>query len=123
MTKQEWEDLCNGCGACCALNGPEGKTQFACRSFDCSTNRCMNYENRLEAELCCVDIPPERVPHLHKAGQLPDSCSLVRYLQGKPQEPMVPAKLIPFMLMDADEQNRYVRACNEWKKSKVVNTG
>ena len=111
-----WESLCNGCGECCALNGPDGKTQFACRSFDCSTNKCMNYEKRLETELCCMAYPPESVPSLHKAGQLPDSCSLVRYLQGKPEEPVVYAKLIPFMLMDAGEQNRYVKACDEWKR-------
>jgi len=75
----------------------------------------MNYEKRLEVELCCVDVPPENVLNMHEMGELPDSCSLVRYMQGKPQIPMVPARLIPFMLLDIDEQNRYILACNEWR--------
>lgn len=116
MNKDEWESLCNGCGECCALGNPDGKTKFACRSLDCSTNRCMNYEKRLETELCCSGvIYPYKVLPMHKEGHLPDSCSLVRYMQGKPQIPMVPARLIPFMLLDIDEQNRYILACNEWR--------
>ena len=110
-----WEDLCNGCGECCALGRFEGKTRFACRSFDCETNRCKVYEDRLETELCCEETTPERVIPMYLEGHLPASCSLVRYMQGKEQIPMVPADLIPFALLDESEQERYIVACNKWK--------
>lgn len=115
LSGDTWENLCDGCGYCCAFGG----TNIACPSFDHDTNRCKVYEKRLDVELCCEKVSPESVPRLHKAGILPDSCGYVRFMLGKPplENPPV-AKLVPFILMRADEQTRYVRAREAWREAR-----
>ena len=113
MTEEEWEKICDGCGKCCSFaNAP-----IACPSLDCSTNRCMNYANRLETESCCMKVSPSNVLLLHQEGALPDSCAYVRFAYGLDPlpRPVEPARLIPFILAPLEMQKKYQQANEKWK--------
>jgi len=52
MTREQWENLCDGCGRCC-LNKLENEdtgeifhTDVACRLLDLETCRCVSYDDR-----------------------------------------------------------------------------
>jgi len=68
MTREQWEGLCDGCGKCCLLklededDGALTYTNIACRLFDDTTCRCMNYQIRRMLVKGCVVLTPETLP-------------------------------------------------------------
>jgi hypothetical protein len=116
-----WEDLCDGCGKCCAIhnvghNGRDEGCGIACPSLDVETNRCNNYESRHTTEMC-LPVTPRNVLELHKRGILPNSCAYVRFMQKKPRLPAVVvgrARLLPFKLSALDVQEKYLLRREEW---------
>ena len=87
MTRQEWEQLCDGCGRCC-LNKLEDDdtgeflyTRAACKLLDLKTCRCSDYTNRAKRVSDCVTLTPENVRSL---GWLPATCAYRLLDEGKP---------------------------------------
>ena len=116
MDKQTWEQLCDGCGKCCELE----RSGFACPSLDCTTNRCTDYANRLDREMC-LRVHPGNVLALHKQGMLPESCGYVRYMQGKAPLLMIEqARLVPFCVSGLKFQKHYNAARKEWYRLKSL---
>ena len=116
MTPEEWEDLCDGCGKCCELE----HSGFACPSLDCATNRCTDYENRFEREMC-LKVHPGNVLDLHKRDILPDLCAYVRHMQTKaPLDSPEPARLIPFCVSGLSFQKQYNAARKRWYRLKAL---
>ena len=116
MTPGDWELLCDGCGKCCELE----RSGFACPSLDCTTNRCSDYGNRLDREMC-LKVTPGNVAALLKGGMLPASCGYVRYMQGKAPLLMVEqARLVPFCVSGLKFQRKYNRARKEWYRLKSL---
>lgn len=110
MTPKEWEDLCDGCGKCCAF----GSSNVACPSFNVKTRRCMNYDKRLETEICSY-VRPSNVLSLHGRGILPDSCAYVRHMKKEPPlEVIEEAALIPFALAPLSTRMKYKKARKKW---------
>lgn len=86
MSRDEWENLCDGCGRCC-LNKLEdedtGKflyTRAACKLLDVKTCRCTDYPNRAARVPDCVTLTPENVGEL---GWLPQTCAYRLLDEGK----------------------------------------
>ena len=117
MTPEEWEDLCDGCGKCCQLE----QSGFGCPSLDCTTNRCTDYKNRLEREMC-LKVHPGNVLDLHRRNILPDSCGYVRHMQGKAPlpRPVEPARLVPFMVSGLNFQKKFNAARKQWYQLKAL---
>ncbi len=87
MTREEWEQLCDGCGRCC-LNKLEDDdsgqflyTRAACKLLDLKTCRCSDYANRAKRVSDCVTLTPENVRSL---GWLPATCAYRLLDEGKP---------------------------------------
>ena len=87
MTRQEWEQLCDGCGRCC-LNKLEDDdtgeflyTRAACKLLDLKTCRCSDYTNRAKRVSDCVTLTPDNVRSL---GWLPATCAYRLLDEGKP---------------------------------------
>ena len=86
MTRDEWEQLCDGCGRCC-LNKLEDEdtgeflyTRAACKLLDLKTCRCSDYGNRASRVPDCVTLTPENVGSL---GWLPATCAYRLLDEGK----------------------------------------
>lgn len=88
MTKDQWESLCDGCGKCCLLkledeeDGELTYTNIACRLFDDTTCRCMNYSLRKMMVEGCIILTPESLPKTQE--WLPKTCAYRRIAEGKP---------------------------------------
>ena len=87
MTREEWEQLCDGCGRCC-LNKLEDDdsgqflyTRAACKLLDLKTCRCSDYANRAKRVSDCVTLTPENVRSL---SWLPATCAYRLLDEGKP---------------------------------------
>ena len=116
MTPEDWEKLCDGCGKCCELE----RSGFACPSLDCLTNRCTDYENRLDREMC-LKVHPGNVLYLYKRGILPDSCAYVRVMQQKAPHALVEqARLVPFCVSGLKFQAKFNAGRKRWYKLKAL---
>jgi len=79
MTRQEWEDLCDGCGKCCLLKVEYEDTHeiqptsVACKMLDLTDCRCGDYANRKTHVPDCIDL--KDVPFLPAIGWLPKTCA------------------------------------------------
>jgi len=88
MTKDQWEGLCDGCGKCCLLkledddDGTLTYTNIACRLFDDTTCRCMNYSLRKMMVDGCILLTPESLPATQ--DWLPKTCAYRLIAEGKP---------------------------------------
>ena len=118
--ERAWEDLCDGCGKCCAIHsvGRHGRNEgcgVACPSLDTTTNQCSVYSKRHDTEMCLA-VRPSNVMSLHRDGILPDSCAYVRHMQKKPPlpRPVARANLVPFKLSSPDLQKRYILKRDKW---------
>jgi hypothetical protein len=97
LSDKEYEDLCDGCGACCEIES----TGVACPYLDTITRRCTEYENRLELAPWCRKITPAMVPLLYKGKTLPVSCAYVRHRVDLPPltgDEIPEVRLIPYKL-------------------------
>lgn len=94
MTKEQWEGLCDGCGKCCLLklededDGELTYTNIACRLFDDTTCRCMNYTLRKMMVEGCIILTPESLPATQ--AWLPKTCGYRLVAEGKPLAPWHP---------------------------------
>ena len=125
LSKQEWEDLCDGCGKCCGQQKPKDEgVGIACPGLDCGTNRCTVYEKRLTTHTC-LKVEPDNVEELHERGILPDSCAYVRHVQGKEplDRPVPAATLIPFALAPRMYQKIHNRTTKKWLRCLKENDG
>ncbi|MFH2066762.1 MAG: YcgN family cysteine cluster protein [Pseudomonadota bacterium] len=86
MTKEEWEQLCDGCGRCCLEKlededtGEVHYTSVACRYLDTWTCRCLDYPDRIRNMPDCLMINPKMIREIH---WLPKTCAYRRILEGK----------------------------------------
>lgn len=115
LTLAEWEEICDGCGKCCGFGG----CNIACPALNVKTNRCTNYVERLEREIC-VSLRPGNILTLHSTGVLPDSCAYVLRAQKKPPlEHIEKAALMPFASAPLSVRRAYARNRRKWLK--IVN--
>ena len=86
MTEQEWEALCDGCGACCLIQLEDEDTnervftKVACKLLDIGICRCKDYENRHKTVPTCSKVTLEL---LQTADWLPPSCAYRLLYEGK----------------------------------------
>ena len=86
MSKQEWEQLCDGCGMCCVNKleyegtGELAQTDTCCKLLDPKTARCRDYKNRKKIVPDCIQLTPKVVA---KMDWLPKTCGyrLVHFKQ------------------------------------------
>lgn len=77
MTDAEWESICDGCGLCCQVRYIDEDTDEivlsneACRYLCLKSNRCSDYQNRLQNQPLCAKITPENI---HELDWLPHTC-------------------------------------------------
>jgi uncharacterized protein len=82
----EWEALCDRCGACCLLKiedidtGEIRNTTISCKYLDTVECICMVYEGRLEADPDCIKLTPHNI---HQITWLPDTCAYKLVYEGK----------------------------------------
>jgi uncharacterized cysteine cluster protein YcgN (CxxCxxCC family) len=87
MTREEWENLCDGCAKCC-LHKIEDEdtgviygTNVACRYLDQEQCRCTEYSNRSVLVPDCVTLTRENLDQVYF---MPASCSYRLLAEGKP---------------------------------------
>lgn len=87
MNRQEWEALCDGCGACCLIQlededtGERMFTKVACKLLDIGACKCKSYETRHEIVQTCSKVTLEL---LETADWLPPTCAYRLLYEGKP---------------------------------------
>ena len=78
LSREEWEQLCDGCGKCCLSKlededtGEIYWTTVGCRLFDPEACRCSDYDNRLARVPDCVGLTPQNVRAI---SWLPSTCA------------------------------------------------
>ena len=86
LDRQEWEQLCDGCGRCCLVKLEDEDTakvyttSVSCRLFDINTCRCKDYSNRFKKVSDCLDLDPAKVAELE---WLPETCAYRLRHEGK----------------------------------------
>lgn len=119
--RQDWEDLCDGCGMCCEIRN----SGVACPQLDVSTNRCKSYANRVEAHPACLTVTPANVLGLEKLGVLPSDCPYVRTARGLPvlsprvralRDKNYPARFVPMQLAENEFQLTFYKDCEEFRQ-------
>lgn len=87
LTHQEWEALCDGCGACCLIKFLDDDdprfteyTDVACQLLDCSTGRCKDYDNRKQYVPDCIRLTAQMVADMM---WLPRHCAYKRLHLGQ----------------------------------------
>ena len=91
MTEEEWEAICQGCGACCFekkidLRGIVHTTAIPCRHFDIHDRSCRIYPQRLQAEEDCIKLTPDNISNL---SWLPAVCAYRKLLTSLHRSPDV----------------------------------
>jgi hypothetical protein len=117
LSEQEFEDLCTGCGECCAIS----VLGYACPALDTETRRCTNYASRL-TEQRCVQLTPEIVPDFAERNFLPPDCSYVRYMNDEapyklPLDQIRTRTLLPFGNAPKIMKRDYRKAEKAWLAS------
>ncbi len=86
LTREEWEQLCDGCGICClhklkdADTGEVQITAVACRHLDIGNCRCRVYKDRTRKNRDCVKIT---VVSLIRLTWLPATCAYRCVAEGR----------------------------------------
>ncbi len=86
LTRDEWEQLCDGCGRCCMLKlededtGEIYLTRLACKLLDIGKCRCRDYPNRHDRVPDCLQLNEEMVRSL---TWLPSTCAYRLVGEGK----------------------------------------
>ncbi len=88
MDHEQWEAICQGCGACCFekkidRQGIVHTTSIPCRFLDIHDRSCRVYPHRLEIEADCIKLTSENIQDL---SWLPETCAY-RKLQKNPIDP------------------------------------
>jgi uncharacterized cysteine cluster protein YcgN (CxxCxxCC family) len=93
FTRDEWEDLCDGCGRCCMVKledadtGDLAYTNVGCEYLDPETCRCRDYTNRAVNKPECMVLGPDRLQDL---AMLPTTCAYRLQLEGRTLDPREP---------------------------------
>lgn len=96
MSKEQWEQLCDGCGRCCTVvfededSGEKVQTNAACQLLNCKTCRCGDYPNRFTKVPDCTLITPELLANDKQRNDLPYTCAYRQLAEGRPLEPWHP---------------------------------
>lgn len=86
MTREEWEQLCDGCARCCMVKLEDEDTneihltRLACSMLEVKTCRCSNYPERFKLMADCIDVTVEKVRELQ---WLPATCGYRRVNEGR----------------------------------------
>ena len=86
FSRQEWENLCDGCGKCCCIRLEDEEAQaiyitdVACKLFDSGACQCSDYSNRSKNVPDCVTLTPNNVDQLH---WMPETCAYKLVANGK----------------------------------------
>lgn len=87
MNEQEWESLCDGCGACCLIQlededtGERIHTKLSCKLLDIGKCSCKSYEQRFDKVEGCSKVS---LKLLETADWLPPTCAYRLLYEGKP---------------------------------------
>ncbi len=87
MNREEWEQVCDGCGLCCLVRVQDADTDeiydtnVICRHYDCNQAKCSSYGTRTAIKDGCVQLTPELV---RQFDWLPDSCAYRTLMRGEP---------------------------------------
>ena len=89
MSRDEWEQLCDGCGRCCLhkLRDDDGDIHFtnvACRLLDDHSCGCSDYAQRSRRVPDCIQLSPQ---NLAEIDWLPPSCAYRLLSEGKTLPP------------------------------------
>ena len=86
LSQNEWERLCDGCGACCLIQLQDSDTEkrvytsLVCQQMDLGTCQCRSYDNRFEKVPDCTKVSYELLP---TADWLPPTCAYLLRYQGR----------------------------------------
>ena len=86
MSREEWEQLCDGCAKCCLLKLEDEDTseiaylRLHCRLLDAETCLCSDYANRKSKVPDCVQLTPKT---LQEVTWMPESCAYRRVHEGR----------------------------------------
>ena len=86
MNREQWENLCDGCGKCCLHKLEDDETgellptNVACRLLDRNSGLCSDYRNRRAHVPECVRLTPQKLETL---DWLPSSCAYLRVYRGQ----------------------------------------
>ena len=87
LNKDEWENLCDGCGKCCLKifedeeTGQLARTRIACRYFRREDGRCSCYKERTLRVPDCMDVSTLDILASH---WMPETCAYRLRAEGKP---------------------------------------
>jgi uncharacterized cysteine cluster protein YcgN (CxxCxxCC family) len=87
MSRQEWEQLCDGCARCCLQKiefedtGEIVYTRIACRYLDQQSCRCRVYAERTSLVPSCHRLTPENISDVYF---MPETCAYRLLAQGQP---------------------------------------
>ncbi|MDA3901977.1 MAG: hypothetical protein PF441_00865, partial [Desulfuromusa sp.] len=82
MTEEQWEAICDCCGACCFeknidQQGVVHTTAIPCRFLDIHERSCRIYPHRLQVEEDCIKLTQE---NLSDISWLPTNCAYRKLL-------------------------------------------
>ena len=86
MTKEEWEQLCDGCAKCCLVKLEDEETNeliytdVGCDLLEEGTCRCTDYPNRNKRVPDCIPLTPK---NLEDIDWMPPSCAYRRLKEGR----------------------------------------
>ncbi len=87
MSKEEWEQLCDGCANCCLIQLEDENTgervfsKLACKLLDIGACRCRSYDKRTTEVPTCARVTLEL---LETEDWLPPTCAYRLLHEGKP---------------------------------------
>ncbi len=87
LSRDEWEQLCDGCGKCCLhkledeVSGEVHPTNVACRLLDRHSCRCSNYRDRRAFVPDCIRLNAANVARF---AWLPSTCAYRLRAEEKP---------------------------------------
>lgn len=85
MSREEWEQLCDGCARCCLIkledeeDGSIHYTNIVCRYLDRESCRCGDYAHRTQLVPDCLQLSMNNVDQLH---WMPSTCAYRLLIEG-----------------------------------------
>lgn len=87
LNEEEWESLCNRCGACCLHKiqdvdtGDIYITSVLCEFYDLKSGKCSVYDNRFHVNPGCIKLTPGNIAEL---SWLPNCCNYRQIYEKRP---------------------------------------